>query len=253
MASAEPTPAPTTAPASDSAAAKAPTPFSTIGGGTAGGGSDIILRTPSKYLSPSSPSSTPDFAAPPSDWLVRTWSVTHSTLSMWRSAQNVRISYRLLPDDANGRPRNEDRVEYESNKKEGGGKKKTVKSVEGVNVIGTNGAAADTKPESNGTFDWRGKGWLFFVTSHWEILGWGERPLAGGQPGEVERWAVTWFAPTLFTKEGLDFYSDRREGLSAETMAGLQTAMDTTAHWPAPLATLAKDLKPVDINLPWSE
>lgn len=24
------------------------------------------------------------------------------------------------------------------------------------------------------TFDWRGKGWLFFVSSHWEVLGYGK-------------------------------------------------------------------------------
>ncbi|CAK7233240.1 hypothetical protein SBRCBS47491_008541 [Sporothrix bragantina] len=211
-------------------------------------GGDIFLRTPSKYASPvSSPAtSSTAFAAPPSDWLVRTWSVTHSTLSMWKSAQNVRISYRALPDDANGRPRNEDRVEYESNKPSSGPKK--VKSVEGVNIMGI---TADKK--SDGTFDWRGKSWLFFVTSHWEILGWGERPLAGGKPGEVERWVVTWFAPTFFTKEGIDIYSDRREGLSSETAAAVQKAMTTTAQWPTPLATLAKDLVSVDINLPWSE
>ncbi|CAK7203715.1 hypothetical protein SEUCBS139899_006459 [Sporothrix eucalyptigena] len=209
--------------------------------------SNIVLRTPSKYAASASVPAT-TFAAPPSDWLVRTWSVTHSTLSMWRSAQNVRISYRTLPDDANGRARNEDRVEYESNKPNSGPKK--VKSVEGTNVLGT---VSSTDKTSDGTFDWRGKSWLFFVTSHWEILGWGERPLAGGKPGEVERWVVTWFAPTFFTKEGIDIYSDRREGLSAETAAAVQTAMTTTAQWPTPLATLAKDLLPVDINLPWSE
>ena len=163
----------------------------------------------------------------------------------------MRISYRTLPDDASGRPRNEDRVEYESNKpssssSSSGGSEapKKVKSVEGVN---TASVARD------GTFDWRGKSWLFFVTSHWEILGWGERPVAGGKPGEVERWAVTWFAPTFFTKEGIDIYCDRREGVSAETLAAIQTAMTTTVQWPTPLATLAKGLLPVDINLPWSE
>lgn len=215
---------------------------------------DIVLRTPSKYLSSSSASSdttsSSSFAPPPSDWLVRTWAVTHSTLSMWRTAQNVRISYRTLPADAKGRPRNEDRVEYESNKEEGG-RKKAVKSVEGVNVLGTSKTEAGDRPD--GTFDWRGKSWLFFVTSHWEVLGWGERPLvkADGSEDGVERWVVTWFAPTFFTKEGIDFYSDRSEGLSAETAAALLEA--ASASWPEPLATLAKGLLPVDIKLPWSE
>ncbi|CAK7229345.1 hypothetical protein SCUCBS95973_007189 [Sporothrix curviconia] len=226
----------------------ASTQAAAVPAGTTASAGDIVLRTPSKYATAAaSPASSSTFTAPPNDWLVRTWAVTHSTLSMWRSAQNVRISYRSLPDDASGRPRNEDRVEYESNKPPGTGPKK-VKSVEGVNVMGTT-----AEKKSDGTFDWRGKSWLFFVTSHWEILGWGERPLAGGQPGEVERWVVTWFAPTFFTKEGIDIYSDRKEGLSAETAAAVQTAMTTTSQWPTTLATLAKDLLPVDINLPWSE
>ena len=34
--------------------------------------------------------------------------------------------------------------------------------------------------------------------------------------GQTERWAVTWFAKTLFTEEGLDVYVDQREGMSEE-------------------------------------
>lgn len=35
------------------------------------------------------------------------------------------------------------------------------------------------------TFDWRGKGWLFFVNSHWEVLGYGKDETANLE------WAVT--------------------------------------------------------------
>jgi hypothetical protein len=35
------------------------------------------------------------------------------------------------------------------------------------------------------TFDWRGKGWLFFVSSHWEVLGYGK-----DEKSDLE-WAVT--------------------------------------------------------------
>ncbi len=35
---------------------------------------------------------------PPSlEWLEGAWSVTHSTLGMWRKAKNVRISYKIIP------------------------------------------------------------------------------------------------------------------------------------------------------------
>lgn len=56
------------------------------------------------------------------------------------------------------------------------------------------------------------------ASSHWEVLGWGEK--------QGERWVVTWFAPSLFTPAGLDIYSRRKEGLSeglyTEIMAGLE-------------------------------
>lgn len=60
-------------------------------------------------------------------------------------------------------------------------------------------------PDGQGGWDWRGKGWLKVASSHWEVLGWGER--------EGERWVVTWFAPSMFTPAGLDIYSSRKEGL----------------------------------------
>jgi len=205
----------------------------------------IAVRTPSKYAPSSSSSSSsspspptpPAFAAPPLDWLHRTWAVTHSTLSMWRTAQNVRITYApLAPHPSSGLARVDDLVEYESNKPGRAG----VKTVAGVDTASS--AAGD-----DGAWDWRGKGWLFFVSSHWEVLGWGERPLAGG--AGVERWVVTWFAPTLFTKEGVDFYSDRPEGLSEETAATITAALAE-----GPLAEMVKkDMQAVDIKLPWQE
>lgn len=205
----------------------------------------ITLRLPSKYASSSS--STPStFTPPPIEWLHRTWSVTHSTLEMWRSARNVRITYAPLPaktSSSSSTPplaRIDDLVEYEKSSGKGG-----VKSVAGVD---TAAGAPDT-----GAWDWRGKGWLFFVGSHWEVLGWGERPLAGGSGGGgVERWVVTWFAPTVFTKEGVDVYSDRKEGGSKELVEEVLAALRKTEA--KPLAEMCeKDMKEVEIKLPWKE
>jgi hypothetical protein len=103
--------------------------------------------------------------------------------------------------------------------------------------------------EETGIWNWRGKGWLVWVTSHWEVLGWGERKIGDGA---VERWAVTWFAPTLFTKEGIDVYSDRREGLSEETAREVVDALKKIEV--KELADMVQqDLKPVAIVLPWKE
>ncbi|KAF3805447.1 hypothetical protein GCG54_00002792 [Colletotrichum gloeosporioides] len=196
---------------------------------------DVALISPSKYAS-SPPASA---SAPPIDWLLRTWTVTHSTLAMWRDARNVRITYAALPAKPDGTARVDDLVEYESNKST---PSTGVKSVKGVDTASRPGG--DT-----GAWDWRGKGWLFFVGSHWEVLGWGEKKTAAG---ETERWAVTWFAPTVFTKEGVDIYCDRKEGLSEgtyeEIMAGLK---GLEAKEVAEM--VEKDMKPVEILLPWKE
>ena len=74
------------------------------------------------------------------------------------------------------------------------------------------------------TFDWKGKGWLFFVSSHWEVLGYGREDSSNLE------WAVTCtsfsplpylfsqqhakrpeelmidFSKTLFTPSGIDIY-----------------------------------------------
>ncbi|KAI1740977.1 hypothetical protein F4680DRAFT_77066 [Xylaria scruposa] len=203
----------------------------------------ISLRAPSKYLrDPSKPSTTSNkpFVAPPNEWLWNTWTVTHSTLSMWRSAQNVRITYtphdRSSPSDSNSPTVNDNIVEYEKKNGKGG-----VKS-----VLGTE----KPDPMVPGAWNWRGKGWLKIASSHWQILGWGERPLPGGEG--VERWVVTWFAPTLFTDEGIDLYSDRKEGLSKETADDIIKALKQI-HAPNMVWHVEKKMQEVAISLPWKE
>ncbi|KAI2617302.1 hypothetical protein GGS26DRAFT_596471 [Hypomontagnella submonticulosa] len=202
----------------------------------------ISLRAPSKYLADPSNSSTTTgdpFVSPPLEWLRRTWAVTHSTLSMWRSARNVRITYLPYERDPTA---NDNLVEYEKQNGKGG-----VKRVEGIE-----------RPDAKvpGAWTWRGKGLLMIASSHWEVLGWGERPLLGGvgDMGEgVERWAVTWFAPTLFTQEGVDIYSDRKEGLSKETVEGIIKALKELKDAPKVVGLVEKHMQEVDISLPWKE
>ncbi|KAI9897563.1 hypothetical protein N3K66_007419 [Trichothecium roseum] len=204
----------------------------------------ITINLPSKYApdkrTKTDPSGAPSASSPPLDWLARTWSVTHSTLSMWRDARNVRITYKVLepkPTQAGASlARIDDLVEYEP-----GSKSSVLKSVHGV----------DTQSGSGG-WDWRGKGWLFFVGTHWELLGWGESALPESQGGGVERWAVTWFAPTVFTKEGVDVYCDRREGLSEATYARVRAAL-AGVEAEGLRAMVERDMRPVEIKLPWTE
>ncbi|KAI1204525.1 uncharacterized protein F4807DRAFT_328814 [Annulohypoxylon truncatum] len=212
----------------------------------------INLRAPSKYLSPSSkanPTTTASapFVSPPLEWLWRTWIVTHSTLSMWRSARNVRITYAPYKPVAGA---NDNLVEYEKRSGKGG-----VKTVVGIEK---------PDPVIPGAWTWRGKGLLAIASSHWEVLGWGERPLRGasgegnaaegGGEGEgIERWAVTWFAPTLFTQEGVDIYSDRKEGLSKETAEEIIKVLKELKDAPKVVELVEKHMQEVDISLPWKE
>lgn len=209
---------------------------------------DVIrLEPPSKYTTRDQDQNrTRNYA--PLEWLARCWSVTHSTLDMWRSARNVRITYSTLPGASSPATQIDDLVEYEPSGSDG-----KLKSVHGV----------DTEVTEPGTdlrsWKWRGKGWLFFVTSKWEILGWGERKDDRGDI--LERWVVTWFAPTLFTKEGIDFYSDRREGMSPalydQLLAHLKQLHLTEGlgfeEKPEWKKMVHEDMRPVEIKLPWVE
>ncbi|KAL2759828.1 hypothetical protein ACRALDRAFT_1060189 [Sodiomyces alcalophilus JCM 7366] len=227
---------------------------------TASPPTDVKLRSPSTYASSSA--SQPPPPSPSLDWLRRTWSVTHSTLSMWRSARNVRITYTPHPPKPDGTMRLGDLVEYEPISSTG--KRKTVRGVDtasaapaGPSPCSDSAATTTTTTTTTTSWDWRGSGLLFFATSHWEILGWGERPLPSGPGGgtdgsRVERWAVTWFAPTVFTKEGVDIYTDRKEGLSEETYKLVREALLGLEARPV-AEMVEKDLLPVEIRLPWVE
>ncbi|KAI1419529.1 hypothetical protein F5Y12DRAFT_243653 [Xylaria sp. FL1777] len=228
--------------ADDMAAAAAAAATTTVAEASS---SSISLRAPSKYLSDPSKAPTTSneaFVPPSNEWLYGTWTVTHSTLSMWRSAQNVRITYTPHESDSspatdNNSPTvNDNLVEYEKNNGQGG-----VKTVLGIEK---------PDPKVPGAWNWRGKGWLVIASSHWEILGWGERPLSGGEG--VERWVVTWFAATLFTEEGVDLYSDRKEGLQKETADSIIEVLKQLKA-PKLVQLVEKKIMEVAINLPWKE
>ena len=193
--------------------------------------SDFSLHLPTKYAPKQSGPKLP-IPAPSLDFMTTTWSVTHSTLSMWRTARNVRITYKLLPAKPDLRPRLDDLVEYEPSNKP---HRKTVHGI-------------DTQADAGG-WNWRGKGLLRVAGSHWEVMGWGETRT---EEGVRERWVVTWFAPTMFTKEGIDVYCDRKEGLSVATYSKIEEALKALDAKPL-VEMVEKDMQPVEITLPWIE
>ncbi|KKA27217.1 hypothetical protein TD95_003336 [Thielaviopsis punctulata] len=212
-------------------------PMSTSAASTSSAISSVSIRPPTKYLSKIALNASRRPLS--ADWLSRTWSVAHSTLDMWQSARNVRITYTQLAPK-NNRIRLDDMVEYESNKTAA---KHPVKSVLGIDSV----ASADA--EDLGSWNWRGRGLLFWVTSHWEILGWGESKLPSG---ETECWVVTWFAPTMFTKEGVDIYCSRPEGLSEETYTQIMSELKR-AGGKHISKLVSENMAPVEIRLPWAE
>lgn len=188
---------------------------------------DITIRVPRHY----NPSSDSTAEPPPLDWLHRSWTVTHSTLKRWRTAQNLTITYGPHPSSTPFRPRVTDTVSYQTK-----GQCK-LRTVSGVDTAASDG---DTT-----VWDWRGSGLLKPISCRWEILGWGEKTREGG---EIERWAVTWFAKTIFTEEGLDVYCDRRQGMSEGTAGEIRAALERVGR--EELASLAKErLEPVVIDL----
>ncbi|KAF2622868.1 hypothetical protein BU25DRAFT_301791, partial [Macroventuria anomochaeta] len=187
----------------------------------------ITLRRPSTS---STPSQDTPLAPPTLSWLSGHWNVTHSTLPMWKKSRNVIITYTTLPStgSAGGLGHRsgthmDDEVSYQALDKS----KVKVSTVRGVDKPFPTTPTSPTAPPAASQMDeelaslgynWRGKGWLMIASSKWEILGY------GSESGTQNDWVVTYFAKTLFTPAGVDFYS-RRGQLRPETVAGIEDAI----------------------------
>ena len=135
---------------------------------------------------------------------------------MWKDKRNVRITYVALPAAIaaeNSVPRLDDTVEYQALNSD---KMKTVHGVDTPSDL-------DTR-----AWNWRGKGWLKIASSHWEFVEWSD----GTEDGEAtgEEWAVIWFQKTLFTPEGIDIFSRKKEGLRESTRNSIQNILGGGRH-----------------------
>ncbi|KAJ9297507.1 hypothetical protein DTO271G3_4282 [Paecilomyces variotii] len=166
---------------------------------------EIFIRAPSSTSNDNT--KIPPHPPPPTTFLTSSpWLVTYSTLPIWRSKRNVKITYQSLPQGFL-----DDQVTYQTC--QGG----TVKTVHGVDRPVYMSGQRQDRDNANGDSDveagswayhWRGKGWLMIASSKWEVLGYGSADGGGmGVEGQSVDWAVTYFAKTLFTPEGIDIYS----------------------------------------------
>ncbi|EPE29314.1 hypothetical protein GLAREA_00474 [Glarea lozoyensis ATCC 20868] len=180
-------------------------------------GTGIHIRPP---LRMPQPPGTATLRPPPLSFIERTWRVTHSTLPMWKKAKNVRISYKALRESDGTVKGLDDTVTSEDvdGKPEGlGSKLFSLKTIRGVDYPQGEGLEGDSQVEEGqqGVYRkwaWKGNGWLKIAGgSKWEVLGWGV--YLDGNGGRVA-WVVTWFEATLFTPAGVDFYSDRKDGVA---------------------------------------
>ncbi|XP_014552851.1 hypothetical protein COCVIDRAFT_41061 [Bipolaris victoriae FI3] len=174
----------------------------------------VTLRAPSSLPATEASAS---ISPPQLSWLSGSWNVTHSTLPMWKKNRNVRITY--TPVASTTPPQIDDVVTYQ------GLNSDALKTVHGVDkpfdVPNTappavaEGGAGDVASLG---YNWRGKGWLVIATSKWEILGYGD------EQGTGNSWVVTYFAKTLFTPAGIDFYS-RKGSLAPQTINDIKAAL----------------------------
>jgi hypothetical protein len=179
----------------------------------------ITLRQPSTSTSASTSSSATPVTPPSLAWLRGSWNVTHSTLPMWKKSRNVRITYTPLPSTGPHGPHIDDEVSYQAVDKS----KSSVSTVRGIDKpFSTITSGADTAPPEASLaslgYNWRGRGWLVIASSKWEILGY------GAETGTENDWVVTYFAKTLFTPAGLDFYS-RKGQLQSHTVEEIKGAL----------------------------
>lgn len=94
-------------------------------------------------------------------------------------------------------------------------------------------------------YNWRGKGWLMIASSQWEILGHGDEE--GG--GSSNSWVVTYFAKTLFTPAGVDFYS-RKGALKPETLESIKAGLEMLG---GEIGKLAREIFEVKMDDPGSD
>ncbi|KAL8835184.1 MAG: hypothetical protein Q9170_003430 [Blastenia crenularia] len=146
-----------------------------------------------------SPSASNASNLPTVTQLVGKWYITHTTSEVWHDKRNVVLTYTSL-DPSASRPQLDDLITYQ-----------TLSSAKSKTMRGT-----DTpSPADPRAWTWRGNGMLKFVTSHWQILGFGEEDRG-------EDWLVVWAQKSIFTPAVLNVCTRHKEGMGVEWVEGMK-------------------------------
>jgi hypothetical protein len=131
-------------------------------------------------------------------FLYGQWHLSYSNFSMWRSAKIANVSFNYTPAQSDGVIYLLDEVRYLD-----GGKSKSIKGVDFMD---------EDDPRK---FIWRGKGWMFWIKSTWQVE-W---------MNETNTCVVLSFKKTLLSKGGVDIIS-KEKFPEAETLNAALAAIN---------------------------
>lgn len=112
------------------------------------------------------------------------WFINQSNFPMWLKGDKTNPTFNYQIQEKWRKKGLKDVVRYQQKGK--------GKSIQGFDSI---------LDDNNTQFLWRGKGWLFFVTSRWSIL----------YLSPNKSWAIIGFEKTWFTPKGYDIISRQKE------------------------------------------
>lgn len=149
---------------------------------------------------------------PPTEKLLGSWHITHTTSPVWKDKRNVVVTYTALPSKSHSaRPQLDDLITYQ-----------TLESRKSQTMHGTDTPSA----AGLGSWTWRGNGWLKFVTSQWEILGYE----ALEREGKEGSWLVVLAQKSLFTPAVLNVCTRGKDGLESERLEAVKVALKGLEH-----------------------
>lgn len=143
--------------------------------------------------------------------LSGTWYIVETNFPMWLKGDKLNPTLNYTITEKNGKEVLLDEVKYIQKGK--------AKSITGYDY-----------PDGGNGYIWRGKGILSLLKSEWEIV----------FADPYGHWAVSWFAKTLFTPEGVEIIS-RTPTLPQETIEEIKRMMHTDSD----LTKFVNTLKPL--------